>query len=238
MRRVGSSGDFTVYGVPGERGLVTAEPAVVDGGPLQTFASSRYEAIPGPDRIVAAFPYLWQTPAAATCGVGSVIGGGAALARAGGRWIFATPYGARWCMWRRAAELAAAPNVLFVAGGWAAQPTPRPLPPDQPLAGAASYTERPGHWDAALRRALARQRRRPRSRTAAPLVRLPGLAVGHRAPPGDGPLRRRRCGPDLARARAGGDCRRDRADRLARARWERQPPRWIPPLTLSAWPVM
>jgi hypothetical protein len=150
MRRVGSSGDFTVYGVPGERGLVTAEPAVVDGGPLQTFASSRYEAIPGPDRIVAAFPYLWQTPAAATCGVGSVIGGGAALARAGGRWIFATPYGARWCMWRRAAELAAAPNVLFVAGGWAAQPTPRPLPPDQPLAGAASYAERPGHWDAEL----------------------------------------------------------------------------------------
>jgi hypothetical protein len=151
LPRVGSSGPFTVYRVPNARALITAEPAVLDDAPdLRRFAPSYSEAIPGPDRIVAAFPYLWRSPAVASCGAGSVIGDGAVLARAGGPWILAARYGDADCAWRPAAELSASPGALFVAGGWSAQPQPRPAPPSAPLASPAAYRERPGHWETGL----------------------------------------------------------------------------------------
>jgi len=151
LPRVGSSGAFTVYRVPNSRPLITAEPAIADGDPaLHRFAPSSSEVVPETDRIVAAFPYLWRSPAVASCGNGSVIGGGAALARAGGPWLLAARYGDAACAWRTAAELEASPDVLFVAGGWAAQPQARPVPPDSPLAIPSAYRERPGHWETDL----------------------------------------------------------------------------------------
>ncbi len=79
--RVGNRGPFTVYRVPNVRPLITVEPATADGDPsLNRFAASSSEAIPRADWIVAAFPYLWHSPAVASCGPGSVIGGGATLA--------------------------------------------------------------------------------------------------------------------------------------------------------------
>lgn len=150
LRSAGTSGPFTLYRIPAARALITAERDVPDGTPLRPFTPSRVEVIPGPDRIVAAFPYLWRTPAAAACGLGAVIGGGAELAGAGGPWIYAAPYGVARCAWRRAAELAAEPRALFVAGGWAAAPAAVPSPPARPLAGATALRERPGRWDAVL----------------------------------------------------------------------------------------
>lgn len=151
LARVGSSGPFTVYRVPNARSLITVEPATADGGPaLQRFAPSSSEAIPRADWIVAAFPYLWHSPAVASCGPGSVIGGGATLARAGGPWILAAHYGEAACTWRTAVELNASPGDLFVAGGWAARPQPASAPPSNPLASPPAYRERPGHWEATL----------------------------------------------------------------------------------------
>lgn len=148
---IGSSGPFTVYRIPNARPLITAERAIVDDVPApRRFTPSYVDAVPRPDRIVAAFPYLWRTPAAASCGNDSVIGGGAALARAGGPWILAAPYGEAACTWRAAAELSASPEVLFIAGGWAARPLSRPVPPSTSLATPSAYRERPGHWETAL----------------------------------------------------------------------------------------
>jgi len=151
LEAVGSSGSFTVYRVGGARGLVTVEPGVPDAAPPpRPYAPSRTETVPRPDAIVAAFPYIWETPAAASCGPDAVIGGGATLAGAGGPWIFAAPPGQDDCRWRPASSLAAQPRTLFVAGGSADSPGPPGTRPRSPLATATSLRERPGHWAAVV----------------------------------------------------------------------------------------
>jgi len=139
---------FTVYAVPGARALVSVERApAAPAKQLRRFAPSRTDAVAAPSRIVAAFPYAWRTAAASACGVESVIGGGATLARAGGPWILAAPLDATSCEWLPASRLAAQPRRLFVAAGSANAPAPL-AKPGPSLAAASAIVERPGRWSA------------------------------------------------------------------------------------------
>ncbi len=152
LQRLAADGGFTVYRVPAARALVSVE-SPVSGGPLSAphrYVPSRTEATAAPDRIVAAFPYAWRSPAAGGCGADSVIGGGAVLARAGGAWVYAAPLDAATCRWLPAAALAAQRRTLFVAGGWADAPQPVPAVPARSLAAATSVRERPGRWEATV----------------------------------------------------------------------------------------
>lgn len=147
MPLVGRSGAFAVYAVPEPRALITVEPALADGAPrLRAYDPSRTTTQPAPAVIVAAFPFLWRAPAAASCGPNAVIADGATLARSGSRWIFAAPYGLGPCSWQPAAKLAAQPQTFFVAGGSADAPSPVAVRPARPLSDATALRERPGTW--------------------------------------------------------------------------------------------
>ena len=124
---IAKSDGFDLIAIPDPVGVVSLQQAAVFTELAKPFDRSVTDNVPGHGRLVAAYPYYYETPAVGLCGAASVLGYPADLVAQQRPWYFVaalTPKAS--CKWLpRTALQRFSNNALVVAGGW----SERPLPP-------------------------------------------------------------------------------------------------------------